>query len=151
MPFVIAKGSNPVIAEAFRLHAIAQKKEKAEKPAAEKPSAMAHPKSPKAKPGKGTPNKAEAEWMSRITRLGCIACLIDGHPGTPGAVHHIVEGNRRLGHLFTIALCQPGHHMDGQSAGKISRHPFKARFEKQYGTESELLARTKSELKKAKL
>lgn len=154
MAFIVAPGRNPVIAEAFRLLRVAEKKEaKAPKPAPS-PQAepkLAIPKGPKAKPGKRTPTKEERAWMDRITKLGCIACLIDGHPGTPGAVHHIVDANRRVGHLASICLCHPGHHMDGQQTGKVSRHPYKARFEKQYGTESELLARTKLELKKAKL
>jgi len=97
------------------------------------------PKGPKTKPGKCAPTMAEKAWMDSITELGCIACLIDGHPGTPGAVHHILSGGRRMGHMHTICLCQPGHHMDGAQAGKVSRHPFKARFESQYGSESDLL------------
>ena len=88
-------------------------------------------------------NKAERAWMSAITELGCIACRIDGHPGTPGAVHHLLSGGRRMGHLFTICLCDPGHHQQGQMFGKVSRHPWKARFEAMYGTEAELLERTR--------
>lgn len=146
MSFVIAPGRNPVIAEAFRLLRAGEKKTKPD-PAPQ----LAIPKGPKAKPGKRTPTKVEKSWMDRITRMGCIACIVDGHPGTPGAVHHLVEGNRRLGHLFSICLCQPGHHMDGKAKGVVSRHPDKAAFEKKYGTERELLARTQRELKKAKL
>lgn len=104
---------------------------------------VAIPKATKAKAGKRTPTAEEREWMDFITSVGCIACLIDGHPGTPGAVHHILCGGRRLGHLHSICLCQPGHHMDG-GPDKISRHPWKARFEARYGTEAELLARTKA-------
>ena len=100
---------------------------------------VAVPKGPKCKPGKRTPTVAEKAWMDSITALGCIACHVDGHPDTPGAVHHILSGGRRMGHMHTICLCQPGHHMDGQQAGKVSRHPFKARFEAQYGSESDLL------------
>lgn len=97
------------------------------------------PKGIKAKPGKRTPTAAESAWMNAITEIGCIACLMDGHEGTPGAVHHILSGGRRIGHMHTICLCQPGHHMDGAQVGKVSRHPFKARFEEQYGSESDLL------------
>ena len=39
--------------------------------------------------------------MNAITEIGCIACLMDGH-GTPGAVHHILIGVRRIGHMHTI-------------------------------------------------
>ena len=97
------------------------------------------PKGPKTKPGKRAPTVAEKAWMDSITALGCIACLIDGHPGTPGAVHHLLSGGRRMGHMHTICLCDPGHHQNGQQFGKVSRHPFKARFESQYSSESDLL------------
>lgn len=97
-----------------------------------------------AKPGKGAPTVLEKKWMASITAFGCIACYIDGMACRPGAVHHLVRGNRRIGHLFTICLCDPGHHQGGQSLGLVSRHPWKAQFEKRYGTELELLARTKA-------
>ncbi len=102
------------------------------------------PKPEKAKPGKRTPTAQERAWMDAITTLGCIACLIDGHPGTPGAVHHILRGGRRIGHLHSICLCDPGHHQNGQERGVVSRHPYKARFEQRYGTEPELLARSRA-------
>lgn len=101
------------------------------------------PKGVATKPGKRSPTKEEAAWMEAITALGCIACLLDGHPGTPGAVHHLLSGGRRIGHLHTICLCDPGHHQNGQQFDKVSRHPWKARFEKQYGSEEALLLLTK--------
>lgn len=102
------------------------------------------PKTEKAKPGKRAPTVAEKAWMDAITAIGCIACLIDGRPGTPGAVHHILRGGQRIGHLHSICLCDPGHHQNGQERGVVSRHPTKARFEARYGTESELLARSRA-------
>ena len=105
---------------------------------------LPQPKDVKAKPGKAAPTVAEAAWMDAITAIGCIACLIDGHPGTPGAVHHLLRGGRRIGHLFSICLCDPGHHQGGQPRGMVSRHPWKARFEARYGTEAELLARSQA-------
>jgi hypothetical protein len=107
------------------------------------------PKAIKAKPGKHTPTKAEAAWMASITDFGCIACHLDGHPNTPGAVHHLLRGGLRLGHLFSICLCQPGHHMDGAPLGKISRHPWKAQFEARYGHEADLLELTQRLVAKA--
>ncbi|MBT9493918.1 MAG: hypothetical protein IV107_16590 [Paucibacter sp.] len=100
---------------------------------------VAIPKGPACKPGKRTPTAAEKAWMDAITAMGCIACIVDGHPETPGAVHHILSGGRRMGHMHTICLCDPGHHQGGQQLGKVSRHPFKVRFEGQYGSESDLL------------
>lgn len=101
---------------------------------------VAIPKGEKAKPGKGAPNAEERAWMDWITSYGCIACRIDGHGFTPPAVHHILRGGRRMGHRYTLPLCDPGHHQGGEAKGMVSRHPWKARFEARYGTELELLA-----------
>lgn len=91
----------------------------------------------KARPGKRTPTKAETEWMDKIVAYGCIACRLDGFGQRPAAVHHMLRGGRRIGHLFTLPLC-PDHHVDSGN-GFIARHPFKARFEKRYGAEAFLL------------
>lgn len=104
------------------------------------------PKGEKAKPGKGTPTKAEREWMDRITAYGCIACRLDWIGIVVPCVHHILRGGRRMGHLFTLPLC-PGHHQDGYGEpGMVARHPFKARFEQRYGSEDFLLAKLRAEI-----
>ncbi len=100
---------------------------------------VAAPKGVKCKPGKRAPTKEESEWMDKIVRLGCIACILDAKPTRPTAVHHILSGGRRIGHLFSLGLCDPGHHQNGGPIGLVSRHPYKARFEAKYGTELELL------------
>lgn len=95
------------------------------------------------KSGRSTtkPTNEESAWMGWITDFGCVVCALQHKVKTPCAVHHIVEGGRRLGHLFTIGLCDPGHHQNTpDKALKISRHPTKQRFEAEYGTEYELLA-----------
>lgn len=110
---------------------------------------FAVPKDVKAKSGKGAPNAAERAWMDAIVAYGCIACRLDGLGFTPPAVHHILRGGQRIGHLFTLPLCDPGHHQGGQPRGMVSRHPWKTRFEDRYGTELELLERLRVELAKA--
>lgn len=93
---------------------------------------------------------AEQAWCDAITRIGCIVCYLLGYPRTPGAVHHLKEGGRRVlregaqvDHTQTICLCDPGHHQNPPAdSGKIARHPTKARFEAAYGTEAELHALT---------
>jgi hypothetical protein len=105
--------------------------------------AVAVPKDVAARKGKRTPTVAERAWMDAITNLGCIACLIEGRERVPGAVHHILRGGHRIGHMHTICLCDPGHHQNGKAMGLISRHPWKAQFEARYGTEAELLELTK--------
>ena len=97
------------------------------------------PKPEPCRPGKRAPTVAEREWMAAITAMGCIACWLDGNPGRPAAVHHLLRGGRRIGHLHSIPLCDPGHHQSGQPLGLLSRHPWKAQFEHRYGTEAELL------------
>lgn len=102
---------------------------------------VAVPKGPKAKKGKQTPTKAEAEWMDRIVECGCLACRQDFNLFVPAEVHHLLRGGHRMGHLFTIPLC-PMHHRQGPFA----RHPWRRRFEARYGTELQLLAKLKVEL-----
>lgn len=108
------------------------------------------PKGEAAKPGKRTPTKAEREWLDAIVAYGCIACRIDGSGIVPPAVHHILRGGLRMGHLFTLPLCDPGHHQNGAASGKVSRHPWKARFERRYGSEDFLLARLRAEIARTK-
>jgi hypothetical protein len=102
-----------------------------------------YPKAQRVRPGKRAPTKDEARYMAAIVELGCIACRIDGHEPRPTAVHHILSGGLRMGHLFTLPLCDPGHHQGGQQFGLVSRHPNKTQFEARYGSELELLARVK--------
>ena len=88
---------------------------------------------------------AEKQWMDAITQIGCIVCAVFEHaPNTPGAVHHLKSGGRRISHLDTICLCDPGHHQNSPTRAKISRHPNKAAFEKAYATEEELLEITRT-------
>lgn len=98
-----------------------------------------------------TPTTAEREWMAAISRLGCIVCRMQGRGYVPTAVHHIIDGNRRKGHLFTIPLCDPGHHQGAtKRSGEVSRHPNKAQFEARYGTEEFLLELTKQVVRSVK-
>lgn len=101
--------------------------------------AQARPKEIKARKGKRAPTVAERAWMDAIVEFGCVACWIDGHASRPACVHHILRGGHRLGHLFTLPLCDPGHHQGGKPLGMISRHPDKTIFEAHYGTEIYLL------------
>lgn len=83
--------------------------------------------------------------MDAITRLGCIVCFLAGFPETPCIRHHLLtDGGRRIGHLFSIGLCEPGHHQyPPKESGKIARHPTKARFEAAYGSEEFLLEKSR--------
>jgi len=89
------------------------------------------------------PTKPERDWMDRIADLGCIACRKDGI-SSPASVHHIVQGNRRLGHLFTLPLCYPHHQGDGRQVPSV--HFAKRSFVARYGAELDLLAELQIEL-----
>ena len=89
------------------------------------------------------PTKAEREWMDWIVSLGCIACRKDGITDSPASVHHLVQGNRRLGHMFTLPLCPPHHQGDGREVPSV--HFSKRTFVARYGTELDLLAETWAE------
>jgi hypothetical protein len=87
--------------------------------------------------------------MERVSSLGCIIC---GN-SYRSCVHHIIDGGRRKGHYYTIPLCFE-HHQSGYDNRRFtSRHSThgkggKAAFEKRYGTEQYLLAKTYKLLKR---
>lgn len=106
------------------------------------------PKGEPARTGKRAPTVAERAWLDFIVAYRCIACRLDGLGHTPPAVHHLLRGGVRMGHLHTIPLCDPGHHQNGGSRAMVSRHPNKTQFELRYGTEAELLASLQAEYAK---
>lgn len=91
--------------------------------------------------------KAESAWMDSICQLGCIVCLLFKGVVSPAEPHHMLRGGRRRGHLFTIPLC-PLHHRSGRNDDEVvSRDQNQRRFEKRYGTEDSLLAKTRELVK----
>jgi hypothetical protein len=101
------------------------------------------------------PTKAEAARMAALKHMTCIACA-EGYQRklyglvswAPSEVHHLLSGNKRRGHMFTIPLC-PYHHR-GQSVLPYKRAaelmgPSLARsskaFRATYGSDDELLSR----------
>ena len=102
---------------------------------------VALPKGELAKPGKGAPTVEEKKWLQAIVSFGCVACWLDGSPRREPEVHHILRGGVRMGHLYSLPLCSPGHHRNGQMVGMVSRHPWRRRFEARYATEQQLLNR----------
>ena len=87
-----------------------------------------------------TQTKAEREHWDRVARLGCIACLKDGRINDFVSIHH-VDGRTKPGsHMRVLPLCGPHHqHDDTDPLGRIGVHPYKARFEAQYGRQEQLL------------
>lgn len=76
-----------------------------------------------------------AAEFDRMFRLKQMPCLINnGDCQGVTEVHHLTDGGRRLGHMFTVPLCQ-WHHTQGHDSYHRSRKPFMQR----YGDNAELL------------
>ena len=96
-------------------------------------------------PAESAPNLAESAvtpaekvlW-DRLAALGCIACMKEGRYNPHVSIHH-VDGRTKPGcHLLVLPLCAPHHQDDG--SGALAVHPWKARFEKRYGSQLDLVA-----------
>jgi len=90
-----------------------------------------------------TPTAEEDRYMDQVRDLGCIVCRLFQGVESPAEIHHIDGKTKPGAHFKTIGLCEL-HHRSGQNNDHcISRHPWKKRFEHRYGTEGELLERTR--------
>lgn len=85
------------------------------------------------------PNKNEKQHMDKVVQLGCIICRNKGFLNTPAEIHHIEGKTKDDAHLLVLPLCFQHHRQGGMEEPFISRHPYKSRFIKAYGTEQELL------------
>lgn len=93
-------------------------------------------------------SKAGKRWMADVANLGCVACRNHGYGETPAEVHHIRDGvgrGQRADDTETIPLC-PAHHRGTAHPIVPSIHRDKRRFEREFGTERELLAQTVREV-----
>lgn len=60
--------------------------------------------------------KAETARADRMAEeIGCIFCGLMGDKGRCDVRHHIIDGNKRMGHWFTLPVCEKhhGHCHDG--------------------------------------
>ena len=55
----------------------------------------------------GTPTKAEQARMDAMKEMGqCVACYQIGIHGRGHIeIHHLLSGNKRIGHMATVSLC----------------------------------------------
>ena len=89
------------------------------------------------------PTREEREWMDACKRLGCTVCILTGLGNTPADFHHMLKNGKRISHLHGFGLC-PTHHDSGLNSGlHVSRHPWRIKFERRYGTEQSLLEKTR--------
>lgn len=97
----------------------------------------------------GNRNKAEqARFDAMKDQCICMACRQRGLSTAYIEIHHLLSGNKRRGHMFTISLCQWHHRgvTDGLDASsmEILFGPSLAKGSKPFhfwfGTDEELLA-----------
>lgn len=88
------------------------------------------------------PTAADKRRTAKVYALGCIACLIDGNPGTPCSEHHVKELGGYRDHSRTFGLCPAHHQQQFKKNGMPNRHGDRKGFEAVYGTDMELLEET---------
>lgn len=94
------------------------------------------------------PSAAQKRFHDLLAReIGCPACFADtGLRNTHVSIHHLDGRTKPHAHWHVLPLCA-GHHQDGYGLpGMIAVHPHKARFEREYGRQLELLSQAITEL-----
>jgi hypothetical protein len=100
----------------------------------------------------GNRTKAEQARFDKMKEMGlCMACYQDGVRGSQYVdIHHFLSGNKRIGHMATVALC-PWHHdakWDNEAMTQSdmladfgpSFHKHRREFRVVFGSDEELLA-----------
>jgi len=92
------------------------------------------------------PSAEEQRYLDSLRELGCIVCLETMGIFSPAVPHHMDGKTKPGAHLRSFPLCYE-HHQGGKNDWQcVSRHPHKARFEERYGSEDELLEKTRERL-----
>lgn len=84
------------------------------------------------------PTAEQKRFWSALAELGCIACRADGRYNPVVSIHHIDGRTKPDAHWLVLPLCGP-HNQDTGHEYIIPVHPYKARFEKRYGRQIDLL------------
>lgn len=90
--------------------------------------------------------KAERDHLSCVVALGCIVCRNLNYGETLAEIHHIRSGQGaalRADNYSSIPLCHPHHRTGGHG---VAVHAGKKTWEKNFGTELELLQQVNKEL-----
>jgi len=87
-------------------------------------------------------NKEQKRFQDAVRDAGCIVCHGEG-VDSPCEIHHLLRGGRRLGEDYVLGLCQIHHRGQINTPQAVSRHPWRLEFETRYGTELELLDKTR--------
>lgn len=100
-----------------------------------------------------TRTKSEQARFDNMKDLGCIACILDGRIepfgfGYAPEIHHMLSGNKRIGHMATVPLCTWHHQgvMSGSDTSEFMRnhpgpswHKHRREFRNRYGSDAELI------------
>jgi Recombination enhancement, RecA-dependent nuclease len=90
----------------------------------------------------------KAFWDLLVREIGCAASWKDGFHEPVCSIHHIDGRTKPNAHWLVLPL-SAGNHQDGTGApGRIAVHPYKARFEAQYGRQVDLLRACLEELRR---
>jgi hypothetical protein len=104
------------------------------------------------------PTKAQQERFTRILDFGCVCCYVDGTdvlkaygavqdtPHQPCEIHHMLRGNKRIGHDASIGLCAV-HHRGVSSLSRADRliiygpswHLERRAFRERYGSDQDMI------------
>ncbi|MGR6075470.1 Ref family recombination enhancement nuclease [Achromobacter sp. CSND-B12] len=92
----------------------------------------------KSKGMKGSPvSAAQKAFHDQLaSRIGCVACRMDGRFNDYVSIHHIDGRTKPDAHWKVLPLCGSHHQDDGLA---IAVHPHKAMFETRYGKQMDLL------------
>lgn len=83
-----------------------------------------------------TATSLEYERMDHIRTLGCMCCALKGDVSEKVIeIHHVIRGNKRLGHWYTIPLCTAHHRGERGIKGtkEVAVHGGMKAFRAAYG------------------
>ena len=107
--------------------------------------------------GQTPPTSTEQRHLEAVAALWCLPCAMRWWDGVLATVQHVVEGRKRLGHLFVLPGCE-WHHLgtppppltiDEAAAnwGPSLAHQHR-RFEQTFGSERQLVEITNHVLRR---
>ncbi|WP_461533485.1 Ref family recombination enhancement nuclease [Sinomicrobium sp.] len=94
-----------------------------------------------------THTKEDKKRFQLLPQIGCICCKSYGVHNEWVQIHHIIDGNKRMGHQYTLPLCY-WHHQGVPPEGLTRKQAedmvgpsliSKKRFNEVFGGEMELL------------
>lgn len=96
------------------------------------------------------PTKADQKRFEALLKAGCLACLQRVQLFRVPEIHHLLSGNKRRGHRFSVPLCSYHHRNVPIGPMSLKEHrellgPSLAKeskaFREEFGSDDELLER----------